>query len=155
MPRGRKPKPTALKLVEGNPGKRKLNEKEPKPTSKAVAPDWLRSDPVAMAEWDRLAVELEQLGLLTNLDVQVFAMYCDSVSRYRRSRERLMDQGDIVESTKTGGALYQSPYLPVMRRERDFLKTAASLLGLSPSDRTRIEVNNDADESSLARELLD
>jgi hypothetical protein len=27
--RGRKPKPTAVKLLEGNPGKRQLNEKEP------------------------------------------------------------------------------------------------------------------------------
>ena len=28
---GRKPKPTALKKLEGNPGKRKLNMKEPVP----------------------------------------------------------------------------------------------------------------------------
>jgi hypothetical protein len=29
--RGRKPKPTYLKLLNGNPGKRPLNEQEPKP----------------------------------------------------------------------------------------------------------------------------
>ncbi len=28
---GRKPKPTAVKKLEGNPGKRKLNKKEPVP----------------------------------------------------------------------------------------------------------------------------
>ena len=28
---GRKPKPTAIKKLEGNPGKRKLNTKEPIP----------------------------------------------------------------------------------------------------------------------------
>ena len=28
---GRKPKPTAVKKLEGNPGKRKLNTKEPNP----------------------------------------------------------------------------------------------------------------------------
>ena len=28
---GRKPKPTAVKKLEGNPGKRKLNSKEPVP----------------------------------------------------------------------------------------------------------------------------
>lgn len=33
--RGRKPKPTALKELEGNPGKRTLNDKEPKPPKKA------------------------------------------------------------------------------------------------------------------------
>ena len=36
---GRKPKPTALKKLEGNPGKRKLNMKEPVPAK-------------GMAEWD-------------------------------------------------------------------------------------------------------
>ena len=32
--RGRKPKPTALKMLEGNPGGRPLNTKEPKPEKK-------------------------------------------------------------------------------------------------------------------------
>lgn len=29
--RGRKPKPTAMKILEGNPGERPLNEREPIP----------------------------------------------------------------------------------------------------------------------------
>ena len=33
---GRKPKPTAIKELEGNPGKRKLNSKEPVPAKKKV-----------------------------------------------------------------------------------------------------------------------
>ena len=32
---GRKPKPTAVKKLEGNPGKRKLNTKEPVPGNAA------------------------------------------------------------------------------------------------------------------------
>ena len=40
--RGRKPKPTGIKQLEGNPGKRKLNEREPKPEKKAPScPKWL------------------------------------------------------------------------------------------------------------------
>jgi phage terminase small subunit len=43
--RGRKPTPTAIKELEGNPGKRKLNENEPKPERKAPAcPKWLDKD---------------------------------------------------------------------------------------------------------------
>ncbi len=38
---GRKPKPTALKKLEGNPGKRKLNTKEPVP-GKGIANGGLR-----------------------------------------------------------------------------------------------------------------
>ena len=35
MQSGRKPKPTAVKALEGNPGKRSLNTGEPKPEKKA------------------------------------------------------------------------------------------------------------------------
>ena len=39
---GRKPKPTALKKLEGNPGKRKLNTKEPMPgKGMPDCPKWL------------------------------------------------------------------------------------------------------------------
>ena len=39
---GRKPKPAAVKKLEGNPGKRKLNTKEPIPAKGMPAcPDWL------------------------------------------------------------------------------------------------------------------
>ena len=34
--RGRKPKPTALKVLEGNPGKRPLNENEPIPPKGSI-----------------------------------------------------------------------------------------------------------------------
>ena len=48
---GRKPKPTALKKPEGNPGKRKLNTKEPMP-GKGMPdyPKWLL--PEAKKEWE-------------------------------------------------------------------------------------------------------
>ena len=48
--RGRKPKPTAIKELEGNPGKHPLNASEPKPKKKAPAcPKWL--EPEAKKEW--------------------------------------------------------------------------------------------------------
>ena len=43
--RGRKPKPTAVKVLEGNPGKRSLNTGEPKPDKKAPrCPAWLEDE---------------------------------------------------------------------------------------------------------------
>ncbi len=55
--RGRKPKPTAIKVLEGNPGKRELNLSEPKPEKKAPkCPAWL--EPEAKREWRRTADEV-------------------------------------------------------------------------------------------------
>ena len=52
--RGRKPTPTAIRELEGNPGKRPLNTREPHPERKAPAcPKWL--EPEAKKEWRRLA----------------------------------------------------------------------------------------------------
>ena len=43
--RGRKPKPTAMKELEGYPGKHPLNTSEPKPNKKAPAcPKWLEPE---------------------------------------------------------------------------------------------------------------
>ena len=41
--RGRKPKPTAMKELEGNPGKHPLNTSEPKP-NKASLSKWLEPE---------------------------------------------------------------------------------------------------------------
>ena len=65
--RGRKPKPTAMKELEGNPGKHPLNTSEPKPNKKAPAcPKWL--EPEAKKEWRRLAKQMEAIGILTEVD---------------------------------------------------------------------------------------
>ena len=65
---GRKPKPTALKKLEGNPGKRKLNTKEPVPEKGMPdCPKWLLSE--AKVEWNRLCKKLSEMGVLTEIDM--------------------------------------------------------------------------------------
>lgn len=62
--RGRKPKPSHLKLVTGNPGKRAINTQEPAPERILPQPPGeLTAE--ARGEWDRVAGELNRLGLLT------------------------------------------------------------------------------------------
>jgi hypothetical protein len=59
--RGRRPRPTCLKLLSGNPGKRPLNGSEPRPD-----PIVLECPPelgeVARREWHRLAAEFRPLA---------------------------------------------------------------------------------------------
>ena len=84
--RGRKPKPTALKELEGNPGKRSLNPSEPKPPQKAPScPAWLEKE--AKREWRRLSKGMEQLGILTELDRAAFAGYCQAYARWKERLE--------------------------------------------------------------------
>jgi hypothetical protein len=80
--RGRKPKPTALKLVSGNPGRRPLNEHEPEhPSIDTACPDELR-DRVARQEWDRIVPALAH-GHVTTVDRAILIGY--SVKSYRQA----------------------------------------------------------------------
>jgi len=68
---GRKPKPTYLKIVAGNPGRRPLNKSEPRPVGTLeTPPDWLTED--QKAGW-RYVIEHSPRGLLKRLDSAYFA----------------------------------------------------------------------------------
>lgn len=79
--RGPKPKPTKLKILNGNPGKRPLPENEPEPTGEVVMPLWLSGGAVEL--WNHYAPELVELGLLTSLDCEKFAQWCKLASLFR------------------------------------------------------------------------
>lgn len=87
--RGRKPKPTAVKLLEGNPGKRGLNAGEPKP------------------EWKRMAKQMELLGILTEIDMAAFAEYCQQVPQvsiaqtYLKIMNRFCEQFGLTPSSRS------------------------------------------------------
>src|ERR1700730_10188324 len=107
--RGRKPVPTALKIVRGNPGGRPLNENEPKPQGEVRMPDYLTE--VAAAHWPLVAEQLRDAGLLTGIDVHALAMYCEAFARWRFANDMLAQHGPIV-MTPTGYPV-QSPFLGI------------------------------------------
>lgn len=73
---GRRPQPTALKVVRGNPGQRKLNENEPRPPSgDVVKPS--RLSRLAGIVWDELAPICVAMGTLTPADVRPFSRLCE------------------------------------------------------------------------------
>lgn len=90
--RGRPPKPTALKILQGNPGKRLLNQKEPQPQKALLkCPRWLNK--LAREEWACVAPELHRLGLLTKVDAKALACYCQVYGRLRQAEAVVAKQG--------------------------------------------------------------
>lgn len=137
--RGRKPKPTAIKVLEGNPGKRPINFNEPHPEKKLpICPDWLEDE--AKAEWTRLAVPLHNLGLLTELDMAAFASYCQAYARWKEAEEFISQHGSIVK-TKSG-YWQQVPQVSISRANQAMMLKAAAEFGLTPSARSRIIAGN-------------
>jgi P27 family predicted phage terminase small subunit len=140
---GRKPKPTALKVLEGNPGKRALNDAEPKPERKAPkCPTWL--DKEAKKEWKRIATELEALGILTEVDMAAFAGYCQAYARWKEAEEFIAKHGTIIKSPS--GYWQQVPQVNIAQSYLKIMNKFCEQFGLTPSSRSRISVESSSSE---------
>ncbi len=149
--RGRKPKPTALKVLEGNPGKRPLNKNEPQPEKKAPrCPSWL--EPEAKKEWRRMAKTLENIGVLTQVDKAAFAGYCQAYARWKEAEEFLSKHGTIFKTTS--GYIQQVPQVAIARNYLQIMKDFCSEFGLTPAARTRIKVDQEAVSSDDPMDAL-
>lgn len=156
-----KNKPTALKVLEGNPGKRPLNLNEPNPLPIAPeCPDWLLDE--AKEEWNRLAPELERLGLLTIIDKAAFAGYCQSYAKWKAAEEFIKKNGTTYRIPKTDKngkviSVYIAafPEVVIANQSLKQIKAFAVEFGLAPSSRGRIclpsEILDDEFEKLLDR----
>ena len=149
--RGRKPKPTAIKELEGNPGKRQLNINEPKPDKKAPeCPDWLEDD--AKQEWYRLSEQMERLGILTEVDMAAFAGYCQSYARWKAAEQFISKNGAIVKSPS--GYWQQVPQVSIAQQYLKDMQKFCEQFGLTPASRSRIVSDNGKDDAEDMMENL-
>jgi len=133
--RGRKPKPTALKELEGNPGGRALNAHEPKPQKRAPrCPTWLEDE--AKKEWKRMGRLLEQMGVLTEMDMAAFAGYCQAYSRWKEAEEFITKHGSMIRTPN--GYLQQVPQVSIAQTNLKIMLKFCEQFGLTPSSRSRI-----------------
>ena len=151
--RGRKPKPTNLKVLEGNPGQRPLNDNEPKPDKKApTCPAWL--EPEAKKEWRRMSKQLEQLGLLTELDRAAFAAYCQAYARWKEAEEFITKHGSMIRTPN--GYLQQVPQVSIAQTYLKIMNRFAEQFGLTPASRSRIiAADNSTDTQDEMEALLE
>jgi len=134
---GRKPTPSAIKALSGNPGKRAINKSEPKFGGVPTCPKHL--DKAAKAEWRRVSAELYACGLLTTVDRAALAAYCTAWSRWAAAEEQIAAQGLVIISPKSGYPV-QNPYVGIANTSLDIMRKFAVEFGMTPSSRSRISV---------------
>jgi P27 family predicted phage terminase small subunit len=135
--RGRRPKPTRVKVLTGNPGKRPLNIQEPQP--EAATPECpTELGPNARAEWDRLCGQLGKLKLLTALDRAALAAYCGAYALWAEATEAIQKYGAMVKSPT--GYPIQSPYVSIANRQAEIMMRISSEFGFTPASRSRISI---------------
>jgi P27 family predicted phage terminase small subunit len=142
--RGRKPKPTVLKLLDGNPGKRPLNDREPAPPAGIPEPPaWL--DDEARAEWFRIVKMLDDMGVSSPADHAALEAYCTIYSRWVHAEAQVKKFGTIVKSPEKGFPM-TSPYLTVANQSLELMRKFLVEFGLTPSSRSRIRLPGSGDD---------
>lgn len=140
--RGPQPKPTALKVLEGNPGKRKLNQAEPAPPPAKKLPNPpQRLLPEARKEWRRLAPLLVAAGLITSVDWPAFAELCQCYAYYQAVDAELLRegaQGAYKMQISESGYANKHPLLSIRQQHLDAWRRALADFGLTPASRTRL-----------------
>jgi len=160
--RGPLPKPTALKLLEGNPGKRALNLSDgvnPRVEIPSI-PKHLRVE--ARKEWKRIAPLLEDLGLISGLDRAALALYCQAVGsltelemafngKVQANVEAGMSYFDAVfaasRTITPSGYEQQSVIVNLIAGHRLQVHRHLMHFGLSPAARARVQPSNYAQPS--------
>ena len=98
--RGRKPKPTQLKVLDGNPGRRPLNDREPQPPEGAPEPPEFL-DAEARAEWFRTAGVLQQMGTLSKADRAPLAAFCTDQPIFSKNFTSMFSNASSSSITNT------------------------------------------------------
>ena len=140
---GRPPKPLALRVLEGNPGKRKMPRDIPQPIKMFSAPDPPdRLNEVARDHWIYLAKKLQICGILTEIDVFALEHCCTALSIAQNASKKITETGLVLTIKNEDGSLktaIKSPFLAVYTEALMLFEKYGSKLGLSPVDRMRLK----------------
>lgn len=156
--RGPMPKPLALRVLEGNAGKRPLNLADGvNPKIEIPAPPRHLSRE-ARKEWKRITPLLEELGLISGLDRTALALYCQAAGRLAELEEafngqvnRLMDQRGLdypdavyeaSHAVTPSGYAQQSVMVQLIKSHREQVNRYLQHFGMSPAARGRVSPSN-------------
>ena len=109
----------------------------PKPPPVRPRPPAGMSTP-ARLEWRRLVDILEPVGLLTRLDRDVLARYCENLVLRAELLKQLEREGVTVEGYR--GSVVKHPAWQVFRDITSMLGKDGDRLGLSPAARVRMPI---------------
>lgn len=157
---GRPRKPTALRIVDGNRGRRPLPKAEPKPKpGKPSMPEHVKADKVAAAEWSRLVTLLTAPGIavLTVSDGPILEITVMAYSTFRQASAAMRKLGLTQTcTTKSGGKLVRPRPEPIIASDawRRYEK-GLTHFGLSPATRGKVSaLPNDGEEKDPSSEFV-
>jgi P27 family predicted phage terminase small subunit len=149
--RGPAPQPTSIRVLNGNPGRRAINTTEPQPRPvKPHCPAHL--DDEAKKEWKRLSPILQRMRVLTEADYIALANLCVAYSTLIKAQSALSKTGLLVKTPS--GYVQQSPLVSIVRSQMEMINRLCGEFGLTPSSRSRIQIQPEKPKMSVTAQLL-
>lgn len=143
---GRRPTPTALKLVKGNPGKRAANKREPKP-KREIPSCPAHLDDSGKVAWGRMSVLLDRMGVLTEADSFALERLCDCYTDILECRKLVERDGRTYTTLSEGGVLIKTnPAVTQLRAADAQFKSYLIEFGLTPAARSKVSAEPPDDQ---------
>ena len=137
---GRKKKPSAIRILEGNRGHRPIPEEPPKVEGEEICPSFLCTiSPSALQHWERLAPELKKMGLLTKLNQGNLSEYCLGAARLEQWEKIIQKEGALW--TGPDGIRVIHPLIEALDITLETQRRLElALFGLEPSSRAGLQI---------------
>jgi P27 family predicted phage terminase small subunit len=133
--RGRKPLPTRLHVLRGNPGRRPLKPEPEIPAADVTPPATMKG--IARDEWIRIAPILKQAGLLTQLDPTALALYCAAYADWAEAMMQVEKFGTVIKGPRNFPTV--SPYVGLAAKAWERMRRMLIEFGMTPSARARVK----------------
>lgn len=130
-----------IHILEGNPNnktkkelyRRQKNEAKLAVSNKSIlAPPWLSTG--AKNEFNRIKVLFETTDILTEADINILAIYCDTLMDYKSFKAQVKKHGIMI-----GGKI--NPAIREKQKSAELLNKLANQLGLTPTARASMAIN--------------
>jgi P27 family predicted phage terminase small subunit len=164
-------KPTAVKKLQGNAGKRRLNEREPAPEVAAPEmPEYLTGE--AALEWQRLVPILLSMKVLTPSDQNALAALCCAHAQFVEAQRDIALNGQLLDiyavceyqgvpiTGKSGAPkavlleVKKNPSIQIASDADRRLRAYYAMFGLNPASRSKLSTNASSNETPDALDSL-
>jgi len=149
--RGARGKPYALKVLQGEKRKERLNSHEPKPGMKVIDPPEHLTEQ-AKKYWLYYFDVLTRMGVMTVADVKQLEIFCNACADERRYREIVESEGAILKIPKyhngeeIGIDMKVHPATRLLKVATDSIDKYGGALALNPQDRSRLSIDPPGDD---------
>jgi P27 family predicted phage terminase small subunit len=152
MSGGHNRKPTLMKVLEGTARADRTMPNEPKPEVLTIPPPMPEGlNQWGQKEWEKMTLELTEIGMLTTIDSSQLAAYCNEMGNYwecELRRKGVCPKNESDEAIELAETFYKN-YFDMAQKHLKAAKDLAVQFGFTPASRTRINLPKKEERSEL------